>query len=264
MRRRYATTLIWQMMRAQLMTELQYRANVLMHLNQIVVTVWAGLAGVALVLGQTENLNGWRFPHLLVLVGAFTIVGGLLRAFARPNLGMLIADIHTGSLDYVLLRPADVQLQVSFRRLHAWYLIDVLMGVGIVVWGGALLDQEISLGDVLLFGGTLVLGFVIVNAFLLSLVSTAFWLVRVDEVIELFESIYQAGRWPVSIYPDWMRLGLTFLVPISFALTVPAEALTGRLTATSVAVELVAAVAFVVLGRRFFIAALRHYTGASA
>ena len=54
---------------------------------------------------------------------------------------------------------------------------------------------------------------------------------RVDEIVELFAGVYQAGRWPVSIYPDWLRVGLTFLVPIAFAVTVPAEAFTQRLSA---------------------------------
>ena len=46
---------------------------------------------------------------------------------------------------------------------------------------------------------------------------------------ELFEGIFQTGRWPVGIYPDWLRFGVTFLVPIAFAVTVPAEAVTSRL-----------------------------------
>ena len=44
--------------------------------------------------------------------------------------------------------------------------------------------------------------------------------------VELFDGVYQAGRWPVGIYPGWLRVGLTFLVPLAFAVTVPAEALT--------------------------------------
>ena len=45
----------------------------------------------------------------------------------------------------------------------------------------------------------------------------------------IFQSMYEAGRWPVSLYPGWLRFALTFLVPVAFATTVPAEALTGRL-----------------------------------
>src|SRR5919206_449147 len=60
--------------------------------------------------------------------------------------------------------------------------------------------------------------------------TVAFWIVRIDEIAELFQGVYQSGRWPVTIYPDWLRASLTYLIPIAFAVTVPAQALTGRLT----------------------------------
>lgn len=45
----------------------------------------------------------------------------------------------------------------------------------------------------------------------------------------MLDGICQAGRWPVGIYPIWLRMGLTFIVPLAFAVTVPAEAVSGRL-----------------------------------
>ena len=57
----------------------------------------------------------------------------------------------------------------------------------------------------------------------------AFWFVRMWYLPELFEGVFQTGRWPIGIYPHWLRFGVTFLVPIAFAVTVPAEAFTSRL-----------------------------------
>jgi ABC-2 type transport system permease protein len=92
----------------------------------------------------------------------------------------------------------------------------------------------------------------------------AFWIIRMDELHELFEGVYQSGRWPVTIYPGWLRLSLTFLVPIAFAVTVPAEALTSRLTPETLL--LAAGFAAFLLGftRWFWRIGLRHYSGASA
>ena len=66
---------------------------------------------------------------------------------------------------------------------------------------------------------------------------------------ELFTGVYQAGRWPVSIYPDWLRIGLTFLVPIAFAVTVPAQAFTGRLTPEILGLAALFAVGLLVVTR---------------
>jgi ABC-type uncharacterized transport system permease subunit len=41
--------------------------------------------------------------------------------------------------------------------------------------------------------------------------------------------VYEAGRWPISIDPPWLRATLTFfVVPVGFSITVPAEALGAR------------------------------------
>ena len=53
---------------------------------------------------------------------------------------------------------------------------------------------------------------------------------RANFYVQLFQSLYDAGRWPIGIYPDWLRAALTFLVPVAFAVTIPSEALLGRLT----------------------------------
>jgi ABC-2 type transport system permease protein len=76
--------------------------------------------------------------------------------------------------------------------------------------------------------------------------------------------MYQAGRWPVSIYPGWLRTGFTFLVPLAFAISVPASALTGRLTGATLLGAAVFTAALFAVTRRLWRFGLRHYTGASA
>ena len=80
----------------------------------------------------------------------------------------------------------------------------------------------------------------------------------------VFQSMYEAGRWPVSIYPGWLRFGLTFIVPIAFAVTVPAEALTGRLSWWSLGLAGLVAVVLFAGARLLWKAGLRRYAGASS
>lgn len=83
-------------------------------------------------------------------------------------------------------------------------------------------------------------------------------------MVELFQGVYQAGRWPVNIYPEPLRLSLTFLVPVAFAVTVPAEALTARLTWSTVLGAVVLAAVLLAASRAIWNLGLRNYTGASA
>ncbi len=57
---------------------------------------------------------------------------------------------------------------------------------------------------------------------------------------------------------------LTFLVPVAFATTVPAEALAGRLTYSTLLGALALAAAMLAISRWFWKVGVRHYSGASA
>jgi hypothetical protein len=72
----------------------------------------------------------------------------------------------------------------------------------------------------------------VIVQFYLMLATCSFWFVRIENMLVIFQSMYEAGRWPVGIYPPWLRFTLTFLVPVAFAVTVPARP-HGRLTAHS-------------------------------
>jgi ABC-2 type transport system permease protein len=76
--------------------------------------------------------------------------------------------------------------------------------------------------------------------------------------------MYQAGRWPLDIYPRWLRWTLTGLVPVALAVTVPAEALAGRLSAANLLLACAVALVLAVASRWFWKAGLRRYSGASA
>jgi ABC-2 type transport system permease protein len=138
--------------------------------------------------------------------------------------------------------------------------------VGIVVIVVALFEGgvNISLWGALGFVVALLAGGIIIYSFILILSTLAFWYTKIENILVIFQSMYEAGRWPVTIYPGWLRMMLTFIVPIAFAITVPAEALTGRLV-WSVLLGAVALAVILLAGSRWFWKfGIRHYTGASA
>jgi ABC-2 type transport system permease protein len=57
---------------------------------------------------------------------------------------------------------------------------------------------------------------------------------------------------------------MTFLVPVAFAVTVPAEALTGRLTLQTVAGAAALTALFLTMTRAVWRLGLKRYSGASA
>lgn len=202
---------------------------------------------------------------MIALVGIQILIGGFNGLVIRPSMQQLMENIRLGTLDFMLTKPADSQLLASVQRVEIGAIAEVIVGLAVILIALARLGAEIGAGGALLFVLMLLAGATIVYCFLLALSTIAFWFVRVDNIIVIFQAAFtEAGRWPVTIYPGWLRATLTFLIPIAFAITVPAESLTGRLTAVTVLGTLALALAFVGGSRWFWRLGLSRYTGASA
>jgi ABC-2 type transport system permease protein len=246
------------------LNELQYRATFAVQLFQSAIALGTGLAVLALVFSQTRELNGWSQPELIVVMGVHILMGGVIGMLIQPNMVRLMEDIRQGTLDFVLTKPEDAQVLVSVREIRIWQTVDWLVGAVIILFGLSRLDASVGAAQALTFGLALILGALTIYCFWLILTVGAFWVIRIDQIVELFEGVYQSGRWPVTIYPGWLRVSLTFLVPIAFAVTVPAQALTGRLTADTFALAAGFAIGLLLFTRWWWRFGLRHYSGASA
>jgi ABC-2 type transport system permease protein len=238
--------------------------NFFIHLFQSALELGTSLAGLAVVFSYTDTLGGWLPDEIVALLGVFFLVGGAISLVIQPSMQAFIEAVRDGSLDFTLTKPEDAQLMVSLQGVDLWGLID--LGLGAIVLGVALarLRERVGPAEALTFAGMLLAGVAIVYAFWLLLASLSFWFVRVENILVIFQSVYEAGRWPVSLYPGWLRYGLTFLIPVAFATTVPAEALTGRLTVSSALEALMLAAGLLLISRLVWRAGLRRYSGASA
>ena len=131
-------------------------------------------------------------------------------------------------------------------------------------WGLAGTPQDLTPAAVGVLAVTLLVGVVLVYCVLLCLSASAFWFIHLQATLDIFESIFQAARYPVAVYPGWLQTFLSAVVPVGFAVSVPAEALVGRLLPTTLAAACALAACWLAFSRLVWRASLKRYTGASA
>lgn len=257
-----AIRLIWAYFRVAAANDFQYRANFVLQLINSALSLATGLIAISLVYSHTDQLGGWTEPELLVVMGVHILLGGVIGSLIEPNMRHLMEEVEEGTFDLVLTRPADAQLLVSIRNFRVWRLADVVLGLVVIGNGAGRLGVRPwpALGFIVAAG----LGMIVMYCVWLVLTTFAFRVVRADSFTDLFDGMYQAGRWPVSIYPTWLRGTLTFLIPLALAVTVPAETLTSRIGPSSLIIGLAATIAVVAITRWIWTANLKRYSGASA
>jgi len=93
-------------------------------------------------------------------------------------------------------------------------------------------------------------------------VSAAFYVVRIDNLSQLFNAVFDAARWPVSVFPRVVRLVFTFVLPLALMTTYPARALLGTLPATTLAGAVGGAILAFAVARAVWNASIARYTSA--
>jgi ABC-2 type transport system permease protein len=199
-----------------------------------------------------------------VVVGYFTLLRGILDGAVNPSLLAVVDQIRQGTLDFVLLKPADAQFLVSTGRFELWKGLDSFAALGLLAWAfrrlhlvPSALDAALSLA--LLAGATVVL-----YSVWILVVAAAFWVVRLDNLAYLFSSIFDFARWPVTLFRGGWRIFFTFVIPLALMTTYPAQALLGVLAPSTALLALLGSVLFAAIARLVWTRAIARYSSASS
>jgi ABC-2 type transport system permease protein len=249
--------------RTELQYELEYRLNLLLEILQTIVVTGTSVAAILVLFTYTTVLNGWDLGAMLVLLGCFYLVQGFGELVLQPSFEKFMEHVRLGTLDFALLKPASAQFLVTLRNFQVVQLAQMALGAVVVAIGLSRIPS-IGLAEAIGFPIALLCGFGLIYALLLALSTFAFWFVRVDNLMALYWAFLDAGRFPVDIYPGWLRVTLSSAVPIGVAVTVPAQVISGRLDLFGLAALVAGTLVAFVLASRFWHIGLRSYTGASA
>jgi ABC-2 type transport system permease protein len=258
--------LIRSFARASAQNELAYRANFWISLLYAALNLGTGVLGIVVLFSQVESVQGWTLASTLALLGVYLIVGALRALFIGPSLDALAGmdgEIWTGTFDFTLLRPVDVQFLASLRYWRPLALIDLALGLGVLGAAMVRLGQTLTAAHLAMFLVTLGAGVTVLYAVLLAFTALVLWSPGFF-FTWAFDAVFQMARYPVGLYPGWLRLVLTWVVPVGIMTTVPAQALTGDLPAGTLAGSLALALVLLAGASALFRGGLRRYASASS
>ncbi len=260
---RYAN-LLYVQVRASMLLALQYRQDFV--IEGFVSVLWAATALVPLTVayGQRRSIAGWSHGEALVVLGFFILLQGVLEGAINPSLVGVVEHIRKGTLDFVLMKPADSQFLVSTTRFLPWRAINGLTALAVFVYAFLNLGRAPSAAGVL--AALVLLGAAVLLLYSLWIltVSAAFYVVKVDNLTWLFGAIFDAARWPSSVFRGAVRAVFTFVIPLALMTTFPAQALLGTITPLTLASSLGGAVLFAFAARLVWLQSIRKYTSASS
>ena len=247
---------------AAIAAELEYRINFVLAAVSSLGNLAGSLFGLFLFYRTGYRFSGYSWEEALVVLGIFTLLQGFSSTFLDPNLSRIVDRVQQGTLDFVLLKPISSQFWLSANTVSPWGIPDVIFGAVLLLYAANKLGVEI--GNYFLTAIPLLFGTITLYSIWFMLGATSIWFVKIYNVTEVLQGLLEAGRFPMAAYPAAYRFFFTFVVPVAFLTTVPAEAMLGRGEIVWIAGAGILAIGLLFFSRYFWQFALRFYTSASS
>jgi ABC-2 type transport system permease protein len=242
--------------------ELEYRLNFIIASLTSLGNLLGSIFGLFLFYRNNYNFSGWSWYEATIVLGIFTLLQGFSNTFLVPNLNKIVQQVEQGTLDFVLLKPINSQFWLSLRSVSPWGIPDLFFGIILIVFAGTKLNLKIS--DYLFSFIPLSFGAVILYSLWFILGATSIWFVKIYNVTEVLRGLMDAGRYPMEAYPAVYRFFFTFIIPVAFLTTVPAETMLARSPHIWIIGSGILALILFLAAKYFWQYALRFYTSASS
>lgn len=248
-----------------LMQRMAFKENFIFLSVAVFIQMLLLVAFAKIIFGFFNDIAGWTFEQVMVIISSYVIIEGLLWAVCGYLSG-IDNSIRKGELDQFLVRPVDVQFSISVWRSDPEDWIRVVTGLVILIISVKNLNFSSDLLLNLGFYFVLIANaFIIVYSFLLAGKTLLFWLINANSLKYVMEHIVRMSQYPTDIFfHKIVKIFFSVVIPLAFIATIPAKILIHGPKLDLIFYSCLLAVIFFIGSRKFFLFGLKHYSSASS
>jgi ABC-2 type transport system permease protein len=256
--------LLSSFLKVNIQMSLAYRADTIVNILLNLMWLSWELLSLNIIFSNTTTLGGWGLGELIALLGVFRLVNTLMIALIWPNTEKFNQSIRDGSMDYTILQPVNSMFLVTFSRITVWRIWDLVLAIVLIVVGVNMTGDITTPLNIMTFILLAITGTLIIYSLWIVLIAMTFWFTKFDNNVTILQALMDSGRYPATVYPTWLRIIVTFIIPIAVATTIPLQALRGELGPSQVLLFVVISIISLWVATNVWKLGLKRYSGASS
>lgn len=199
-----------------------------------------------LIYANGQSFPGWNFWQVLLIQSVFTISTGISSTLFDGIFWETNNHIKNGSFEVILLKPVNplfFAMATNFNIEGITYII----GGTIMFALSASHTIVFTLTGMLNFILFLLAGVLVMFGIELIMSATSFKWIGNSRIPEIFDSVKQFAKYPMTIFPRAAKGITTFIIPVTMVAFIPAASLLGQ-TQTWYYLVLIPCVIFAAIG----------------
>lgn len=248
-----------------IIAQMQYRTNFIMSMLTEVAFVFAKSLYIIVIYSAGLSINGLEPRQILMFIGSYTLVTGVMDAVYYPNIASIPDYIRTASLDIDLTKPVNSLFMSAFRRFDLGLGIpNVIAGMIMVVVSWTRSGAAVSLPNILGFIGFSILGCILAFPILMVPVTFSFWIIKSDALLSTIWAMWDFNNMPMTIYNRAIRTIGVFILPVFVITNLAPMYVFGMLPPLYAAYAVIAVPIFLFISIVFWKFAVKKYSSASS
>ena len=208
--------------------QMEYKASFFMLSLGTMISSLGGLLAISFLMMRFHSVEGFTLPQVLLCYSVIVMAHAFAELLGR-GFDHFQQVIKNSEFDRILLRPANVMLQVLLARMNLERISKAVLALAVLVYAVSHAGVEWTLSRVLVLvlmicGGTVMF----IGLFILHAVVCFFTLEGLEVMNILTDGSRNYGEYPVSIYGKEMLKFYTYVIPIALIQYYPLMYILGR------------------------------------
>jgi len=221
--------LLGRYFRASVHAQAQYPGSLAMLSLGAFVANFVDVIAIAALFARFGQVKGWTFGEVAMFYGVVSVAFAFADFLSRGFDVLGTEFIRTGAFDRLLLRPRSLTVQLVGHDPRLSRVGRLAQGLAALALATVALKFRWDASAVALAAWTVLGGVALFSGIFMLQATLAFWTVESLEVANLLTyGGVQAAQFPLSLYAEWFRGVLIFIVPLGCVAYFPVVGLLGR------------------------------------
>lgn len=206
-----------------LMSKLVYKANVIIGVIAFLFAEATSLFTLYILVNSVPSIDGYTIYHVGLLFGLTNMAVGIDHLLTDKLWTVAYFEVRLGKLDHMFLRPLPVLFQVIASEIQLEALGEIVVATALICLCGGKVGIGGGFWDVMLVIFGIICAAVIISSFKIMTASLAFKFKRSGPLLQFIYNFSGYTKYPMKIYPRFIQVILTFVIPLGLCLFFPFE-----------------------------------------